>query len=460
MAVTLSTVEATRPEELNTAATNVGGKVTQLNSTIDAQRNALRELQSSWRGTASEAAMTRAERNLGEQTKFRDHLEQVQKTLQTGGTHLSQARSAILGVVNSLRSQGWQVSDDGVATPPPTLPPALKGTAQAWTAIVQKLLTTFDDIDKQTAGNFPKFSPLSTDGDGPLFAGPDEGEEEETKPEPEDNRRQDQIDAFRQVYGRDPVTQNDWTMATILDSNSYNEKNAGVPANVVVARIKPVPGQGVVRTNLFIPQEEVWYPEIPGGISGHNFGDNRGFDPNAGSEDTRVAMYVDYENGVVVTRQNPSVDTATGEARTGTPTVAATQRPDGTVYVSYEAVDPFSPGGETVGKLSPWSVNGNVVIQPTANGPVTGGNVTSFPAMEIYRDAPNGVTTTLSQMMPENIRQEGPLVGLPLHQEIGDASLVDSFNEVKIIPRGTIVIGPELTTFGSADDPPSIPIRE
>ena len=100
MAVTLSTVEATRPEELNTAATNVGGKVTQLNSTIDAQRNALRELQSSWRGTASEAAMTRAERNLGEQTKFRDHLEQVQKTLQTGGTHLSQARSAILGVVN------------------------------------------------------------------------------------------------------------------------------------------------------------------------------------------------------------------------------------------------------------------------------------------------------------------------------------------------------------------------
>ena len=32
-------------------------------------------------------------------------------------------------------------------------------------------------------------------------------------------------------------------------------------------------------------------------------------------------------------------------------------------------------------------------------------------------------------------------MGLPLHQEIGDASLVDSFNEVKIIPRGTIVVG-------------------
>ena len=119
-------------------------------------------------------------------------------------------------------------------------------------------------------------------------------------------------------------------------------------------------------------------------------------------------MYVDYENGVIVTRQNPSVDTTTGEARTGTPTVAATQRPDGTVYVSYEAVDTFSPGGETLGKLSPWSVNGNIVIQPTANGPVVGANVTSFPAIEIYRDAPNGLTTTLSQVMPENVGQEGP----------------------------------------------------
>jgi hypothetical protein len=190
--------------------------------------------------------------------------------------------------------------------------------------------------------------------EGPQFAG---GEKDE-----EDKRRQNQIDAFKGVYGRDPVTQNDWKMAGVLDPTSYNEKNAGIPANVVVGRIKPVPGQGVVRTDLFIPQEEVWYPDVPGGVSGHNFGDNRGFDPNAGPKDTRVAIYVDYENGVIVTRQNPSVDTTTGEARTGIPTVAATQRPDGTLYVRYEAVDPFSPGGEDVGKLSPWSVNGNMVI--------------------------------------------------------------------------------------------------
>jgi hypothetical protein len=377
-------------------------------------------------------------------------LTQAQQVLHAGGTHLAQARAAILGIVKSLRGQGWQVSDSGVATPPPNLPPVFKSTAAAWTAIVQKLLTTFGQIDAQTAGNLPKFSPLSTD--EPLSPG---GELPSEK-----DRRQNQIDAFREVYGREPVTPNDWTMAEILDPTSYNEKNAGVAPNIVVGKIQPVPGQGVVRTNLFIPQDEVWYPDIPGGVSGHNFGDNRGFDANAGAEETRVAAYIDYENGVIVTRQNPSVDTATGEARTGSPSVSAAQRPDGSVYLRYDTADPFSPGGDAVGKLSPWSVNGNIVVQPTADGPVVGGSVTSFPAIEIYRDAPSGGTTTLAQVMPQNIDQEGPLVGLPLHQDIGRASLLDEFNDVKIIPRGTFVVGPETTQLGSADNPPTIPIRE
>ncbi|HKP39687.1 EspA/EspE family type VII secretion system effector [Mycobacterium sp.] len=349
--------------------------------------------------------------------------------------------------------------------------PEGKAGDQMRLAIVQKGLTQLQQVVQQSNGDLNKiagqmgglrgeFEALGNGQkfkDGPLLV---VGDPKEDKPPSEDERRKNQIEAFRQVYGHDPVTHNDWNMAAILDPHSYNKKNAGVPANVVVGRIKPVPGQGVVRTNLFIPQKEVWYPDVPGGISGHNFGDNRGFDPNAGPEDTRVAVYVDYENGVVVTRQDPSVDTATGEAKTGTPTVGVAQRPDGSVYLRYEAVDPFSPGGETLGKTSPWSVNGNIVIQPTANGPVVGGSVTDFPAIEIYRDAPNGATTTLSQVMPQNIGQEGPLVGLPLHQQIGQASLLDIFNDVKIIPHGSVVVGPELTELGSADNPPTIPIRK
>jgi hypothetical protein len=37
---------------------------------------------------------------------------------------------------------------------------------------------------------------------------------------------------------------------------------------------------------------------------------------------------------------------------------------------------------------------------------------------------------------------------------------LDTFNEVKIIPHGTVVIGPDLTALDSADDPPIIPIQK
>ena len=278
--------------------------------------------------------------------------------------------------------------------------------------------------------------------------------------ESEANRRQNQIDAFRQVMEHDPVTANDWKVAAALDPHSYDAKNGGVPPNIVVSRIEPMPGQGLVRTNLFIPGEEAWYPDLDGGISGHNLGDNRGFSPIAGPEDSRVTMFVDYDNGVIVTRQNPSVDTGGGGVKVGSPSVSAAQRPDGSVYVRYEAVDPLSPGGETLGKLSHWSVNGNIAIEPTAEGPRVGGSITSFPAVEIYRDAPNGVTTVLSQVMPLNVGQEGPLVGLPLHQSIGDGHLLDSFNHVEIIPRGTIVVGPDLTDLGTPANPSTIPITK
>lgn len=174
MTMSVSLVETTRPEALTTAATQIGGKVAQLNSTIDAQCNALRDLRGGWQGAAADAALAKGQRDLAKQTGLRDRLTQAQQVLQAGGTHLAQARAAILGIVNSLRGQGWQVSDSGIATPPMNLSPVFKSTAAAWTAIVQKLLRTFGQIDAQTASNLPKFSPLSTD--EPLTVGEDDDE--------------------------------------------------------------------------------------------------------------------------------------------------------------------------------------------------------------------------------------------------------------------------------------------
>jgi len=162
-----------------------------------------------------------------------------------------------------------------------------------------------------------------------------------------------------------------------------------VQSKIAVARIGPVPGQGVVRTNLFIPGHDVWDPAIdPGSPIHSNLGDSRGFSPTAGPEDSRVSMYVDDDNGLIIARQNPAVDATTGQVRVGTPSIAATQQPNGSVFVKYAAADPFSPGGDGIAKTAGVSVNGTLVMQPTAAGVAVGGNITSFPAAEIYQGVP------------------------------------------------------------------------
>ena len=94
-----------------------------------------------------------------------------------------------------------------------------------------------------------------------------------------------------------------------------------------------------------------------------NLGDNRGFDPVTGPENSRVAVVVDYENGIIVTRQNPSVNATTGEILAGHPDVTATQKSDGSVLLHYNTADPHAFGGEGVSKGIPISVNGTLGIR-------------------------------------------------------------------------------------------------
>ena len=206
----------------------------------------------------------------------------------------------------------------------------------------------------------------------------------------------------------------------------------GVQSNVVVGHIDPVAGQGAAQTNLFIPGEEAWYPDLTGGISGHNLGDNRGFNPNAGPEDSRVVLFVDYDNGLVIARQNPSVDTGSGEVKVGTPQINVSQNPNGSVKIDYKAANPFPPGGEEAAMAWPWHVNGELVIKPTPDGPIAGGVVSSFPAIEIYHHSAEG-SSEIAKIMPLNVGQGGPLAGLPLSQNIG-TPLMGEFPDNVILP--------------------------
>lgn len=151
MTVSLSVVEASNPDGLIDAAGGIRERITRLDALMTRQRQALADLRADWRGTAASAAITKAEANLDQQEELRARLQAVQSTLQTGGSHLSSTRRGLLMLVDTLRATGWRVADDGTCTPPPYLPPVFTGLALAWTAVLKKLLSQYDEIDRSTA---------------------------------------------------------------------------------------------------------------------------------------------------------------------------------------------------------------------------------------------------------------------------------------------------------------------
>lgn len=318
---------------------------------------------------------------------------------------------------------------------------------------------------------------LQVDGYNPAAIQGQDASGSPTKAEPEANRRQNQIQAFTKVFGRPPSSSVDWETAAALDPHSYDPKNGGVPPNIVVGSIKPVPGQGVVRTNLFIPGRAVLDPQLDWPPTHYNLGDDRGFSPTAGPEESRVSICVDYENGIIVARQNPSIDANTGQIRAGTPTIAAVQRSNGSVLIKYSAADPFSPGGEGLAKATSFDVNGTLAIEPAKGGPQVGGTVTNFPAVEIYNERLGANTTTLAKSWPSLVDGPlGPMAGLWWHKDIGQRSLEFGFNDQYLAPKlptfiidpippvmpivPPLIVPPPMYPLGPVDHPPEIGLHD
>ncbi|HEX7322014.1 MAG TPA: hypothetical protein VF299_03630 [Mycobacterium sp.] len=242
-------------------------------------------------------------------------------------------------------------------------------------------------------------------------------------------RTRNQVDAFRRVYQRDPVSDNDWRMAAGLDPHSYDPKYVGVPPEIVAGRFTPQPGKGVVRTNMFIPADKVHNALKDGTdlsmrrFKPQNFGDNRGPSATAAPEASRVSMFVDYDHGVIVVRQNPTsnVDGLRGGAAAAVPNVHVAQVNDGRMTIDYNAHDAYeNPVGTGLG----WTVNGRVTLSPQADGAVAlGGNTTIYPSMETYQYR-GGFPTAEVQWTPANSGSEwGPMFGLPRHHWVGDTTI-------------------------------------
>ncbi|WP_235653797.1 putative alpha/beta hydrolase [Mycolicibacter icosiumassiliensis] len=242
-------------------------------------------------------------------------------------------------------------------------------------------------------------------------------------------RMRNQAQAFENAYGRQPASQNDWRMAEALDPHSYDPKNFGVPPQIVAGRFQPMPGRGVVRTNMFIPTDQVVNTfkdgtDIANGrLLPRNLGDNRGPSAAADIEASRVSMFIDYDHGLIVVRQNPTVNTdgQRGGAAAGIPNVHVIQSPDGRMTVDYAAQDAYeNPFGTAAGI----TVNGRVTFSPQPNGAIRlGGTSTIYPSMETYQYR-DGLAPQQLQWNPANSgSQWGPATSLPRHHWVGDATI-------------------------------------
>jgi hypothetical protein len=289
--------------------------------------------------------------------------------------------------------------------------PALDAILGEATVVDEELALAIEmaDGDMPIPHGTPAIDRVGPDGLTPGQAATDAGQEK--------NRR----DAFRQVYGRDPLSDNDWRMAEALDPHTYDPRYRGLESNVIAGRFKPIPGGGVYRQNMYIPGAEVQnfalaFPRM----FPHMAGDNRGPSSLAPAESSRVSVYADMANGVIVARQNPTMSTDGVDAAAGMPTVSVLQGDNGALKIGYRAADPFEPG-----PAKPFvNVNGTVNLVPTGGGNVAvGADITPYPNTEAYQyKSDNTVTQLFNQQVTTD--QLGPLI-LPFgHNHVG-ASVPD-----------------------------------
>jgi hypothetical protein len=202
------------------------------------------------------------------------------------------------------------------------------------------------------------------------------------------DRKHSQMEAFKKVYGHDPVSANDWLMAAALDPHSYMPKD-------------------------------------------HR--DNRGPSATADPEASRVSVFVDYDHGLAVVRQNPNanVDGARDGAAAAVPNVHVVQAPDGRMTIDYNAHDAYE---NPLGTTANVTVNGRITLSPQADGTVTiGGNTTIYPSMHLPEhgdiSVPRRAPAHAIAMGRRQFRRRrlgcawGPGTSLPRHHWIGDTSI-------------------------------------
>lgn len=368
----------------------------------------------SWSGETAESARTSVNDTIKDFTNHKDQAAAIANAAKVAADDIDSVKRQLAAIRADAAQHSLTITSDGRVDGP------LPANWNSWDAAARSdyfaaktdLQKRLDDL-LMSAGQVDKELAAAIDGaDGDLPV-KDVNPLDATS---SISRKANQTRAFQDQFGRAPTSANDWRMAEMLDPNTYDPKYRGLDSAVVVKHIDKVAGGGLQRINAFIPRDNV------NNVPYQNRGDNRGFDPAAGAEDSRVSIYVDYDNGVVVMRQNPSVETHSGAVKVDTPTFGVAQD-DERVQVTFEATDPYAPFfdqkvGEYGASALGFTVRGTLITSPLDGAPAVEGQLSNYPAWEVYNDSPSGVTTPMYEYMPDKSDPWGPARHLPGHHKV------------------------------------------
>ncbi|WP_395306809.1 hypothetical protein V4U86_15195 [Mycobacterium sp. AMU20-3851] len=166
--MTISEVEASRPDDLVAAAGEVASAAADLESWIDRERLQLTRLASDWRGSASDTAREHATEMFGDQEIYADRLKLLHAAMSSGGAQLGGIRRRVMALVSSPEASLFDISDDGrvslgwrlkvlVATNP-ALAMMWGMRRLALQTAIQTGLAEFDAEDKATADKMDRIN--------------------------------------------------------------------------------------------------------------------------------------------------------------------------------------------------------------------------------------------------------------------------------------------------------------
>lgn len=116
MILGVSALEAANPGTLVATGEQAISAATTLGSQVTAARKMVTTMADGWNGGASKADVDKAHEHITQHEALQQTLMSAGSTLTSSGAELGDARIALLDYVGQLKSQGWQVADDGAVS--------------------------------------------------------------------------------------------------------------------------------------------------------------------------------------------------------------------------------------------------------------------------------------------------------------------------------------------------------